>query len=69
MSIKLTQLELKQIEQARQYSIDNNCTKHVNAVMVLDKEELKLFSLSISDWYDTNSTIISFTNGRQHGDK
>lgn len=63
-SIKLTPKQLERIEFAKQKSLKEKCTLHINTMMVLnDQDELVLFSLSISEMYDTFSTIKTFRNG------
>lgn len=64
-TIPLSQAHLALIERARQESETGECTKHVNVSMCLRGSELSLFALSISDWFSSEATIRSFTNGKE----
>lgn len=63
-TIKLSEQQLNRIELAQTQSKTQQCTLHVNAVMVLnDAGELALFGIMVSDFYHQHSTIKSFKNG------
>lgn len=55
------------LRRCQQNSIDKNCTFHVNAKIVYQREMgvPKIVDFAISDWTD-ESTVASYTNGFEH---
>lgn len=58
------------IDKAREQSEAEDCTKHVNAVVmrpsiIYSGVDPHISHYIISDWYDS-ATVVSFTSGREH---
>lgn len=56
---------LHQCEIAKAKSLAG-CTQHVNTTCGLLDDEPVFLRFYVSDWYDSDATLRSFTNGRQH---
>ena len=51
-------------ELARAQSIKERCTIHVNAVVELRSGMPTIVNFTLSDWFVSGQTVVSFTNGK-----